>query len=880
MSGVSLAPGADGKPVRSYLADAYRYQPGVGWRRIADLPRPAAAAPSPAAAVGAAHLLVFGGDDGANVSLQPPVNHPGFATDVLAYHAVTDTWTTAGRTPAPFVTTPLVPWQGGYVVPGGEAKPGVRATGVALATPASGGTSFGLANLLALGIYPLVMLSIGFHFARRKRTADEFFRGGHRIPPWAAGLSIYATMLSSITFMAIPAKAYATDWGFFLNYFSILLLAPIVIAVYLPFFRQLDVVSAYEYLERRFNLAVRLFGSASFIIFQVARTGIVLFLPALALSTVSNLDIRVCIIGMGVLTVLLTVFGGMEAVVWTDVAQSIILLAAAGLSLAILLHGIDGGLAGLVSSARAEGKFFSRVPWSWDLTIATGWVIFVGQLFTNLISYTSNQEVVQRYLTTRDEGKAARAIWINAWVSLPSGVLFFAVGTALYVYYKQHPGALDPAMARTDAIFPFFMVREMPPGVAGFVVAGIFAAAQPTSGLNSAATAFVTDFYRRFAGDRGDDRAAVRVGRVVTVVVGALGVTVALTMVHYPVESLWELFLNVLGLTTGVLAGLFALGMLTRRATGAGAVLGLLVTGVVLWFVARRTALYPLMYGVVSVVTCFASGYALSIFGRRKPLEGLTVFTRHRPGTRRANASEVSMLRIIALLAAAVLAAGAATTAPSAAGDSAAAEVRPVPDEVRERFKLAPFYAKYLDVGGLPVVSSAKVSDDGLREAAYLIRSMLADRDGRADGAGREQRAVHRHGARRADHRRARAQRPQAQGVLGQTRPRPRRDAAAAERELRRGEPAQPAGRPLPDREHPRPRVRPRDPPDGPQHDRPEVRRPTEGRLPQRRSAPGCGRARTPRRTRRSTGPRACSRTSTPTASTTATTTTSTRARS
>ena len=139
----------------------------------------------------------------------------------------------------------------------------------------------------------------------------------------------------------------------------------------------------------------------------------------------------------------------------------------------------------------------------------------------------------------------------------------------------------------------------------------------------------MTDFYRRFAGEGGgDDRAAVRVGRVVTVVVGVLGVAVALTMVHYPVESLWELFLNVLGLTTGVLAGLFALGMLTRRATGAGAVLGLLVTGVVLWFVARRTALYPLMYGVVSVVTCFASGYALSIFGRRKPLEGLTVFTR------------------------------------------------------------------------------------------------------------------------------------------------------------------------------------------------------------------------------------------------------------
>jgi Na+/proline symporter len=269
------------------------------------------------------------------------------------------------------------------------------------------------------------------------------------------------------------------------------------------------------------------------------------------------------------------------------------------------------------------------VPWSWDLTIASGWVIFFGQLFTNLTSYTSNQEVVQRYLTTRDERHAARAIWINAWVSLPSGVLFFAVGTALYVFYKQHPAALDPSLDRTDAIFPFFMVREMPPGVAGFVVAGIFAAAQPTSGLNSAATAFVTDFYRRFA-SRADDAAALRVGRVATVVTGVLGVTVALTMVRYPVESLWELFLNVLGLTTGALGGLFALGMLTRRANGTGAVLGLIVTGAVLWFVTRHTRIYPLMYGAVSVLTCFVTGYVFSLFGvgRTKSLDGLTVFTR------------------------------------------------------------------------------------------------------------------------------------------------------------------------------------------------------------------------------------------------------------
>ena len=627
LSGAGLAPGPDGKPRRTYLVDAYRYRPDLGWDRIADLTRPAVAAPSPAAAIGSAHLLVLGGDDGTQVDA-PPDAHRGFPASDLAYHTVTDTWVEAGTTPAPFVTTPLVAWRGGFVVPGGEERPGVRSPRVALARSDPRRVTFGAWNLLTLAIYPAIMLGIGLAVARKRTDADDFFRGGRKIPAWAAGLSIYATMLSSITFMAVPAKAYATDWGFFLNYPSLLLLAPIIIGVFLPFFRQLDVTSAYEYLERRFNFALRLFGCLSFIVFQVGRTGIVLYLPALALSTVSNLDIDACILGMGLLTIALTVFGGMEAVVWTDVAQTILLLAAALVSLALIAGRLDGGLAGAWELARDHGKLFGEVSWSADLTIATGWVVFFGQLFTNLISYTANQEVVQRYLSTEDERRAARAIWINALVSFPSGLLFFAVGTALYAFYRQAPGRLDPALARTDAIFPFFMVHELPPGVAGFVVAGIFAAAQPTSGLNSVATAFVADIHGRFR-PGADGRAQLRAGRVATVVAGVLGIGAALTMVRFPVESLWELFLNILGLSMGILAGLFALGMLTRRAHANGAMGGVLVAAGVLAWVHHETRIYPLLYGAIAMIACCVAGYLLSLVlpGPRRPLAGLTIFT-------------------------------------------------------------------------------------------------------------------------------------------------------------------------------------------------------------------------------------------------------------
>ena len=626
--GAELLAGADGKPTRRFLQDGYRFTPAQGWERIADLPGPRAAGPGPAAAVGRSHLFVLGGDDGALFGKQLGLQHPGFSREVLSYHTITNTWTPFGEAPLSQVTTPLVPWGDGWVVPSGEIKPGVRTNAVWEFTVAPRRADFGWANLLTLGLYPVLMLAIGWRCAGASQTGDEFFRGGMRIPWWAAGLSIYATMLSSITFMAIPAKAYATDWGFFLNYLSLLLLAPLIIAVYLPFFRRLNVTSAYEYLEKRFNLATRLFGSASFIVFQVARTGIVLFLPALALATVSDLDISACIVAMTVLSILLTVFGGMEAVIWTDVAQSIILLLAALIALLVMLTRVSGSVGELAAHAANDGKFFGALSWSGDLTLATAWVIFFGQLFTNFISYTSNQEVVQRYLTTKDEQQAARAIWANALLSLPSGLLFFALGTALYLYYQQHPAYLDPTLDRGDAIFPYFMMHELPAGAAGFVVAGIFAAAQPTSGLNSAATAFVTDFYARLA-PASTDAGRLRVGRIVTVIVGVLGMAVALTMVRFPVESLWELFLNLLGLTTGVLAGLFALGIFTRRAHGVGAVLGVLATGAVLWFVVWHTRLYPLLYGGVAVLTCSLVGYVLSLVipAPVKDLEGLTIYT-------------------------------------------------------------------------------------------------------------------------------------------------------------------------------------------------------------------------------------------------------------
>lgn len=632
-SGVDLSADDNGQPKRRYLKDAYRYKPGVGWTRLADAPRPVAGAPSPAPAIGPSHVLVIGGDDGSHAGFQPPQQHPGFPAKVMAYHAITDVWTEAGETPAPRVTAPMVHWNDQWMIISGEQRPGVRSPEVWSLRTKSRRTNFGGWNYATLGLYPLIMLGVAWSVGRQ-RTSDEFFRSGQRIPWWAAGMSIYATMLSSITFMAIPAKSFVTDWSFFLANLSVLLLAPVVIAFYLPFYRQLNVTSAYEYLERRFNLAIRWFASAAFIVLQIGRTAIVLYLPALALATVSNFEIRTCIAIMGVLCILMTFEGGLESVVWTDVAQTIILLAGALATLVVAWLSIPGGASEIWRIAQADDKFFGALQWTPEMTLATGWVILIGNLFITLSSYTAGQDVVQRYISTPTALQAARAIWTNAIMVIPSTMLFFAVGTALYAFYKLNPGNLDPTL-QNDAVFPQFIVNELPVGLGGLVVAGIFAAAQPTSSLNSIATAWVNDFHARLRPTMSD-ASRLRVAKIVTIGSGLLGTAIALLMTTFNIASAWDAFLGMLALTGSTLAGLFALGIFSRRANGRGAVVGAIASVAALAYVQQYSSLHFFTYGAIGMLTCVIVGWTASMLlpAPAKDIHGLTLYTDKSPLTR------------------------------------------------------------------------------------------------------------------------------------------------------------------------------------------------------------------------------------------------------
>lgn len=628
-SGVELSPGVDGKAVRHYLTDCYCFRPKLGWQRVADMPRPAAAAPYPAPATGQSSFLVMGGDDGSLVDFQPPSDHPGFPQSVLAYHTITDTWKTAMELPASHVTTSAVAWRNEWVIPSGEVRPGVRSPIVWNLKVVPLKKSFGWANTWVVMAYLLLVVWIGWICSKKNQTTNDYFRGGQRIPWWAAGLSIFATMLSSITYMAIPAAGYTDGWTLFLANTYIIIM-PVIVYVFLPFYRRLDVTSAYEYLERRFNLATRMIGSLIFMLYQCGRIAVVLYLPSLALSTVSDIDIETCIVGIGLLCIVYTVIGGMEAVIWTDVVQALVLIAGAVISLAYLMMQLEGGIGETIRIA-SEGKhLLESVNWNWDLTVASAWVIMIGAIFHHLFPYGVSQDVVQRYLTTKDEKTAAHGIWLNALMSVPAQAAFFAIGTGLYVFYRQHPERMD-VMLQNDGVFPYFVVTELPLGMAGLIVAGIFSASQSTisSSINSIATAFVTDFFRRFRPDRSD-ASCLNAARWVTIVVGLFGIAIALVIAKTDIRSAYSTFIELLGLMGGVLSGLFVLGMFTRTANARGALSGAVMSALILLGIRWNQPLQVFAYAPIGFISCVSIGWVLSrlLPGEPRDLSGLTLFDR------------------------------------------------------------------------------------------------------------------------------------------------------------------------------------------------------------------------------------------------------------
>ena len=511
------------------------------------------------------------------------------------YNMVTDKWTPA-LLPKDGVhlptMTPLVPWRGGHAVPGGRDE-GSRSEVRHLSFPAPR-HSFGPINWIVLVLYLAAVATVGVLCARKGGGREGFFLAGRHIPWWAAGLSIFGTVLSAITYLAIPAKAFASDWKVLPINLMVLAAAPLVAFAYLPVFRERKLTTLYQYLGKRFDRSIQRFSSASFILFQLGRMGIVLLLPSLALAAVTGLPVHGCILLMGILAAIYTAMGGIKAVIWTDVLQTIVLLGGALVALAMMSGVLADGFDDLLS----RGKF-RAMDWNLDLTTESVLVVLLGGFFSNaLIPYSSDQAVVQRYLATPDLRSARRALWLAAAMTLPATLLFLGIGSGLHAFYSARPEQLG-VLQGPDQIFAWFIIREMPAGLSGLVIAGVFAASMSSldSSMHSIATTVATDWQLP-----GRQPAPLRFARRVIWIAGGFGTLSALVMASLEIAFLFDFFLSLMGLVGSALAGIMAVGIFLPNAASRHVWPGILMAVTLLLLLRFLTPLHGLLLGFAGVI--------------------------------------------------------------------------------------------------------------------------------------------------------------------------------------------------------------------------------------------------------------------------------------
>ena len=567
-----------------------------------------------ARAAGQAHILYFvrAGNEG--------------AAQLFSFHTITSAWASLGDSGGADVGA-VTGWGNGMLWQ--RRAPG---DGFALSEIESGKLLLSWLDWVVIVVYLVSMLGMGLYFYLREKrvSTSDFFVGGRSIPFWAAGVSLYAANTSSISYIAIPAKAFETNWQYLTNNLVAVVGLMFVAIWIVPLLRRLDLMSVFQYLETRFHPVIRTLASALFIAVQIgSRMSVILFLPSLAIATMTGIDVVYSILIMGVFTMIYTALGGMKAVIWTDFVQLIVKMGGIFFAIGFIVYMLDGGVGELIRTAAAEDKT-KLFDFSWDLTKATVWGFVFLVLFDVVLTFPKDQVLMQRVLSTKSDKDAGRSIWTFAAIMIPGGFLFYGVGTALFVYYKAHPERMNPLLT-IDATFPLFIAAELPTGIRGLIIAGILAAAMATlsSIMNSVATLASVDFYEKWV-KNPSPRVSVRFAEAMTVLTGIIGMGVAFILTRYDIHSLFDISIELAGLLGGGFAGAYTLGMFTRRANWQGVAIGVAVSIVLTttaWFM---KLVHPYFYLAISIFLCIVVGYAASwLFPApsRASLAGLTIYS-------------------------------------------------------------------------------------------------------------------------------------------------------------------------------------------------------------------------------------------------------------
>jgi len=367
----------------------------------------------------------------------------------------------------------------------------------------------------------------GASFYRKNRTPGAFTLGNRNIPGWVLTLSIFATFVSSISYLALPGTAYQSNWNPFVFSLTIPLAAWIAIRFFVPLYRKLKSPSAYTYLEQRFGRWARIYASICYLLTQLMRVGTILYLLALTLHAVFGWNMVLIIVITGITIMAYSMLGGLQAVVWTDAIQGILLIIGAVLTVCFILSNMPEGPAQVFRIGADQGKF-SLGSFSLDVSTSTFWVVLVYGIFINLQNFGIDQSYIQRYMASRTDRAAKRSALSGGLLYIPVSLLFLFIGTSLYTFYTSGAAVLPTALQNpdnADQVFPYFIVNQLPTGVTGILIASIFAAGMSTisTSFNSSATVFLTDYYGKSGKREVNEKASMRVLYLSSVVISILG---------------------------------------------------------------------------------------------------------------------------------------------------------------------------------------------------------------------------------------------------------------------------------------------------------------------------------------------------------------------
>lgn len=471
-----------------------------------------------------------------------------------------------------------------------------------------------LIDLIIFFLFTGGIVVFGCSFFNKKLSSDEFTSAGRSLPGWVVGMSIFATYVSSISYLGYPGNAYSSNWNAFVFSLSIPIASYFAAKYFVPFYRNQGSVSAYSFLEERFGTWARLYASACYLLTQIARMGSILFLLALPMNLLMGWNIQLVIIFTSIAIIVYSMLGGIKAVIWTEAIQGFILIGGALICLIVLLFSMPEGPTQTFEMAISDHKF-DLGSFSADLSTSTFWVCLIYGIFTNLQNYGIDQNYVQRYHTAKNEKEAKFSALFGGYLFIPVSAIFFLIGTALYTYYQVYPELLPAEGIKADYVFPLFIVNQLPTGLTGLLIASIFAAGMSTvaTSVTSSSTIILTDYYQRIR-KQTSDRERLWVLKVASLVIGVLGILIALALVN--VDSILDAWWKLSSIFSGGMLGLFLLGYLAKKAKNIDAAIGVICGAIVIawisadqWLGLPESGIHEYLAIVLGTLIIFLVGF-------------------------------------------------------------------------------------------------------------------------------------------------------------------------------------------------------------------------------------------------------------------------------